>query len=81
MRPMRINSGKGLVGAILMEMDREGISRYHLANLLALELKSNPINIDKRLARMFSGKQTRVDVDFAITVARQFDLVLEIKSK
>ncbi len=81
MRPMRINSGKGLVGAILMEMDREGISRYHLANLLALELKSNPINIDKRLARMFSGKQTRVDVDFAIKVARQFDLVLEIKNK
>lgn len=81
MRPMRINSGKGLVKAIRMEMDRDRISRYHLANLLAVELKANPINVDRRLARMFSDKQTRIDVDFAIKVARQFDLVLEIRSK
>jgi hypothetical protein len=75
----KLKSARDLVDAIEKERLRQKISRYALANLVAGKRGSNPINIDRRIARLVGPLTGSVDLAFALELCDHIGLNVTVQ--
>ncbi len=75
---MKLRKARDLVDEIEKARVRQKISRYALANLVAGKIGDNPINTDRRIARMVSSR-SRVDLGFALEVCDHIGLTVSVE--